>query len=286
MGFCVITLTLAGEFYHERGTIVTTLLVCYSLTSFVAGYAGAAFYKRNNGPDWKQAMTMTALMYPGLCMTMLLFLNVVATLYGSSQFLGFGSLLLISAIWLFVSCPLVLLGTIVGRSMAVVGDFPCRVNALMRPIPEGKWYTRPRWIALFSGIMPFGSIFIEMYFIFTSFWNYKFYYVYGFMLLVYCILIIVTICVTIVATYFLLNAEDYRWQWTSFCSGGSTALYVFVYAVYYFFTKTRMSGFLQTVYYFGYMLCFCLGLFVLCGTIGYWGSNLFVRRIYQYIHSD
>jgi hypothetical protein len=49
------------------------------------------------------------------------------------------------------------------------------------------------------------------YFIFTSFWAYKIYYVYGFMLLVFVILTIVTVCVTIVCTYFLLNAEDYRW---------------------------------------------------------------------------
>ena len=49
------------------------------------------------------------------------------------------------------------------------------------------------------------------YFIFTSFWQYKIYYVFGFMLLVYFILVIVTVCVTIVSSYFLLNAEDYRW---------------------------------------------------------------------------
>ncbi|KAL0177807.1 hypothetical protein M9458_026701, partial [Cirrhinus mrigala] len=49
------------------------------------------------------------------------------------------------------------------------------------------------------------------YFIFTSFWAYKIYYVYGFMMLVLVILCIVTVCVTIVCTYFLLNAEDYRW---------------------------------------------------------------------------
>lgn len=286
MVFCVISLTLLGEFYHERGTIVTTLIACYSLTSFVAGYAGAAFYKRNNGPEWKKAMAATALLFPGICMGAMLTLNFVATLYGSSQFLGFGSLFLIACIWLFVASPLVLFGTIVGRSMAVVADFPCRVNTLMRPIPEGKWFTRPHYIVLFSGIMPFGSIFIEMYFIFTSFWNYKFYYVYGFMLLVYVILIVVTVCVTIVATYFLLNAEDYRWHWTSFLCGGSTAFYVFLYAIYYFFTKTRMTGFFQTVFYFGYMGCFCAGLFVLCGTIGHMGTNLFIRRIYQYIKSD
>ena len=49
------------------------------------------------------------------------------------------------------------------------------------------------------------------YFIFTSFWQYKIYYVFGFMLLVYVIMIVVTVCVTIVCTYFLLNSEDYRW---------------------------------------------------------------------------
>jgi transmembrane 9 superfamily protein 3 len=26
---------------------------------------------------------------------------------------------------------------------------------------------------LMGGLLPFGSIFIEMYFVFTSFWNYK-----------------------------------------------------------------------------------------------------------------
>ncbi len=52
------------------------------------------------------------------------------------------------------------------------------------------------------------------------------YYVYGFMLLVFLILAIVTVCVTIVGTYFLLNAENYHWQWTSFCAAASTALCV------------------------------------------------------------
>ena len=50
------------------------------------------------------------------------------------------------------------------------------------------------------------------------------YYVYGFMLLVFLILVIVTVCVTIVGTYFLLNAENYHWQWTSFSAAASTAL--------------------------------------------------------------
>ena len=122
-----------------------------------------------------------------------------------------------------------------------------------RPIPTAPWYSSPWFIIPAAGILPFGSIFIEMYFVFTSFWSYKFYYVYGFMLLVYCILAMVTICTSIVAVYFVLNAENYHWQWISFMSAGSTAGYVFLYAIYYFLYKTQMTGLLQVSYYFGYM---------------------------------
>ena len=169
---------------------------------------------------------------------------------------------------------------VVGRNWNGLPDNPCRVKRIPSPIPARVWYLRPPVIAAMGGLLPFGSIFIEMYFIFTSFWNYKararppcrppsaaaagasrrpagacmrhpacltvlhpagppapaglrltwqraraqVYYVYGFMLLVFLILAIVTVCVTIVGTYFLLNAENYHWQWTSFCAAASTAL--------------------------------------------------------------
>lgn len=83
------------------------------------------------------------------------------------------------------------------------------------------------------------------YFIFTSFWNYKVYYVYGLLLLVFAILLIVTLCVTVVGTYFLLNAENYHWPWTAFGMAASTGAYVALYSVHYFVFKTRMTGLLQ-----------------------------------------
>ena len=150
----------------------------------------------------------------------------------------------VASICIFVILPLTLVGTVLGRNLAGTPDYPCRINAVprygfkrffnfcqklhflsqkyiteqffllifySRPIPEKKWFMEPLVIIPLGGVLPFGSIFIEMYFIFTSFWAYKIYYVYGFMLLVFFILAVVTICVTIVCTYFLLNAEDYRW---------------------------------------------------------------------------
>jgi hypothetical protein len=62
---------------------------------------------------------------------------------------------------------------VIGRNWNGLPDNPCRVKRIPSPIPERQWYLRPSVIALMGGLLPFGSIFIEMYFIFTSFWNYK-----------------------------------------------------------------------------------------------------------------
>jgi len=283
---------LHGEVYEERGEMVTTFIVCYALSSTVAGYASGSYYKQffssldEKKSAWQQTMLTTVLLLPCAASAVVLSLNCVAWYYDTSNHMHLGALLKIFAIWLFVSFPLVIGGTLFGRHWGGKHDFPCRVNMIPRPIPAGPWYTHPAIVIPLTGVLPFGSIFIEMYFIFTSFWNYKFYYVYEFMMLVFLILLIVSICTTIVATYFILNAENYHWQWISFLASGSTAGYVFLYSVYYYFFKTKMSGFLQSCFYFGYMGLFSLGFFVLCGTVGLAGSNAFVKRIYRNIKSD
>ena len=37
------------------------------------------------------------------------------------------------------------------------------------------------------------------------------------------------------------------------------AIYVMLYSVHYFVVKTKMTGFFQTAFYFGYTAMFCLG---------------------------
>ncbi|KAG4164752.1 hypothetical protein ERO13_A13G036100v2 [Gossypium hirsutum] len=282
----VILLAIVGTLYVGRGAIVTTFILCYAFTSFISGYVSGGMYSRNGGKSWIKSMILTACLFPFMCFGIGFILNTVAIFYGSLAAIPFGTMVVVFVIWAFISFPLALLGTVVGRNWSGAPNNPCRVKTIPRPIPQKKWYLTPSVVSLMGGLLPFGSIFIEMYFIFTSFWNYKVYYVYGFMLLVFLILIIVTVCVTIVGTYFLLNAENYHWQWTSFFSAASTAVYVYLYSVYYYHVKTKMSGFFQTSFYFGYTLMFCLGLGILCGAVGYLGSNLFVRRIYRNIKCD
>jgi transmembrane 9 superfamily protein 3 len=285
----MIVLSIISELYSERGAVASTFIASWSLTSFMAGYYSGSFYKQhfypNPAPGWIKVFILTGSIVPATAAAVILGLNSIGLAYGTHT-LPSSAVVTMVLIWLFVSLPLNLGGTILGRQWAGKSDWPCRINAFPRPIPEGPWYTRRSFLIPITGLLPFGSIFIEMWFIFTSFWNYKFYYVYGFALLVYIILFIVTSCVTIVTTYFMLNAEDWRWWWTAFLSGASTALYVFLYSVYYFFFKTHMHGFLQTAFYFGYTFLFCFTMALLCGTVGVIGGKWFVTTIYRNIKVD
>ncbi|XP_008487150.2 transmembrane 9 superfamily member 3, partial [Diaphorina citri] len=229
----------------RRGSLLSTAIFVYALTSPVNGYAGGALYSRLGGRAWIRHCLLSACLVPVLVCATALVVNFIAMYYHASRAIPFGTMVAVACICLFIILPLTLVGAVLGRNLSGQQDNPCRVNAVPRPIPEKKWFMEPLVIILLGGILPFGSIFIEMYFIFTSFWAYKIYYVYGFMLLVFLILMIVTVCVTIVCTYFLLNAEDYRWQWTSFLAAYSTSFYVYMYSFYYFFFKTKMYGLFQ-----------------------------------------
>ncbi|XP_039272977.2 transmembrane 9 superfamily member 3-like [Styela clava] len=284
--FAVVVFIIGGELYTERGTVVSTGIFVYAALSPINGYVSGALYSRMGGRKWIRQMTFSALLLPALVCGTAFFINFIAMYYHASRAIPFGTMMAMACIIIFVIMPLSLVGTILGRNISGAPNHPCRINAVPRPIPEKKWFMEPPVIAALGGILPFGSIFIEMYFIFTSFWAYKIYYVYGFTLLVLAILAIVTVCVTIVCTYFLLNAEDYRWQWTSFSAASSTAVYVYVYSFYYFFFKTKMYGLFQTVYYFGYMAVFSIAMGMMCGSLGYLGTSLFVRKIYMYVKID
>ncbi|KAG1665860.1 Transmembrane 9 superfamily member 3 [Nymphon striatum] len=206
----VVLFAILGELYTERGSMLSTAIFVYAATSPVNGYFSGSLYARMGGKVWIRQMLLSAFLLPSLVCGTAFFINFISIYYHASRAIPFGTMVAVTCICLFVILPLTLVGTVLGRNLAGQPNYPCRVNAVPRPIPEKKWFMEPAVIIMLGGILPFGSIFIEMYFIFTSFWAYKIYYVYGFMLLVFLILAVVTVCVTIVCSYFLLNAEDYR----------------------------------------------------------------------------
>jgi transmembrane 9 superfamily member 2/4 len=62
-------------------------------------------------------------------------------------------------------------------------------------------------------VLPFGTLFIELYFAMTSLWLGYFYYLFGFVLLIGLLTVVINAEISILCTYVQLCAEDYLWWW-------------------------------------------------------------------------
>ena len=67
-------------------------------------------------------------------------------------------------LWFGISFPLVLCGFYFGyRKQAY--EHPVRTNQIPRQIPEQPWYLNPVLGSIMAGVLPFGAIFVELFFI-------------------------------------------------------------------------------------------------------------------------
>ncbi|CAF2613373.1 unnamed protein product [Rotaria sp. Silwood2] len=243
-------------------------IICYVLLGTPAGYTSARLYKMFGGKNWMKNVPMTAIVCPGVIFSTFFILNLVLWAHGSSAAIPFTTFLALLALWFCVSTPLVFLGAYLGFKHNTIQN-PVRTNQIPRQIPEQTSYTKPLPGILMGGVLPFGCIFIQLFFILNSIWAHQYYYFFGFLLVVYIILILTCSETTILLCYFHLCAEDYNWWWRSFLTSGFTAVYFLLYSIYYFTTKLEISDGTSTFLYFGYTLMLTFILFLFTGTIGF-----------------
>ncbi|KAF8407271.1 hypothetical protein HHK36_006398 [Tetracentron sinense] len=268
-----------------RGGLMTVMLLLWVFMGLFAGYSSAHLYKMFKGTEWKKITLKTAFMFPAIVFAIFFVLNALIWGEKSSGAVPFGTMFALVCLWFGISVPLVFLGGYVGFKKTVIED-PVKTNKIPRQIPEQAWYMNPVFSILIGGILPFGAVFIELFFILTSIWLHQFYYIFGFLFIVFLILIVTCAEITIVLCYFQLCSEDYLWWWRSYLTSGSSALYLFLYAAFYFFTKLEITKPVSGVLYFGYMLIASYAFFVLTGTIGFYACFWFTRLIYSSVKID
>ena len=270
----------------NRGSLMIALILLFVLMGVAAGYASSRTYKFFKGKAWQQCTLLTAMFFPGVCFVIFFVLNLFVWGEGSVRAVPFGSMLAVVALWFGISVPLVFLGAYLGYRKDPV-EIPVKTTSnIPRPIPEQPWYMSTLVTTLVGGVLPFGAVFVELFFILSSLWLDQFYYVFGFLLLVWVILIITCAQISIVLCYFQLCGENYHWWWRSFLSSGSSALYVYAYSAFYFFTKMEALYFLTGMLYFGYMAMIALGFFLITGCVGHYCCFWFVTKIYGSIKVD
>ncbi|XP_053207116.1 transmembrane 9 superfamily member 2-like [Panonychus citri] len=269
----------------NRGALMTCAMVMFVCLGTPAGYVSARLYKSFGGYKWKMNVFLTALLSPGIVFSIFFVLNLLLWAKGSSAAIPFTTLIALLAMWFGVSLPLTFAGAYFGFKKRQI-EHPVRTNQIPRQIPEQTVYTQPVPGVIMGGILPFGCIFIQLFFILNSIWSNQMYYMFGFLFLVFIILAITCSETTILLCYFHLCAEDYHWWWRSFLTSGFTAFYLFLYCIHFFLTKLTITGTVSTILYFGYTLIMVFLFFLLTGTIGFFASFWFVRKIYSVVKVD
>jgi transmembrane 9 superfamily member 2/4 len=219
----------------------------------------------NSGKQWQRCTVLTATLFPGLTFGLFFLMDILVWSYGSTGAVPFLTMFILLLLWFGISVPLVFLGAYFGYRSEVI-EFPVVTSNIPRQIPEQPWYLHPAVTAMLGGILPFGACFVELFFVMSSIWMDQYYYVFGFLLLVFVILTLTCAEISIVLNYFQLCSEDYRWWWRSLFIPGSTAVYVLLYSVFYF---ARLQSNMTVTYllYFGYMSMISVGVFLVTGKL-------------------
>lgn len=288
-GMAVVTIVFAALGFMSpasRGMLLTGMIFLYIILGVLAGYTGVRLWRTIKGSSegWKSVSWSIACFFPGMVFMILTALNFILWGSKSTGALPISLFFTLLFLWFFISVPLTLWGGFLGTKAENI-EFPVRTNQIAREIPARSY---PSWLlVLAAGTLPFGTLFIELFFIFSSIWLGRFYYVFGFLLIVLLLLVVICAEVSVVLTYMHLCVEDWRWWWKAFFASGSVSLYVFLYSINYLVFELRsLSGPVSAMLYLGYSLIMALAIMLSAGSIGFLMSFSFVHYLFSSVKID
>lgn len=283
--FAMILAMLKVTNSMKKGQILTSMILLYVLCGSIAGFVSSRIYKFCEAKNWKLNSIVTATALPGLFVCMFAVLNIFLSVAGAATAVSFLTLLVLFLLWVCISAPLVFIGAFIGLKKSTI-EVPTKTKQIARVVPEAPWHMNSTITMLMGGILPFGSVCIELAFIMSALWLHQIYYVMGFLLAVMGILGATCAQVSIVLCYLQLCSEDHRWWWKSFMNCAMAGVYLFLYSIWFLSSRLDLVGFLPVIVYLTYMsmISVCFALF--CGSFGFLSSFWFTRTIYGAVKVD
>ncbi|KAL6532723.1 Transmembrane 9 superfamily member 11 [Orobanche gracilis] len=290
LGMAVVTILFAALGFMSpasRGTLVTGMLFFYMILGIAAGYVAVRLWRTifvGDHKGWIGVSWKVSCFFPGIAFIILTTLNFLLWGSHSTGAIPFSLFVVLILLWFCISVPLTLVGGYFGAKAPHI-EFPVRTNQIPREIPPQKY---PSWLLVIgAGTLPFGTLFIELFFIMSSIWMGRVYYVFGFLLIVMMLLVVVCAEVSLVLTYMHLCVEDWKWWWKSFFASGSVAVYIFLYSInYLIFDLKSLSGPVSATLYLGYSLLMVIAIMLATGTVGFLSSFWFVHYLFSSVKLD
>lgn len=283
------TLTLAVLGFlspANRGSFVTALLLFNTVLGGVGGYVSAVVYKICGGVKWKVNLLLTPLVVPAIVFVMFFCVNLLLALSDASGAVPIGSLFALLLIWAGISVPLSLACGFFGFRRPLSHPPNMRVNQIPRQIPPQAWHHQLWAMMIIGGVIPFLAVSLQLRYIMSAIWFQHIYYMFGFLFASIWAMVMLSAASSLLALYFSLTAEEYRWQWRSFCVAGSPAIYVFLYSCYYMLVDMSLTYWTGQLLYLSYSLLISLLCFLALGSIGSTTAYFLVRRIYESIKME
>ena len=285
----MITYTLffavLGFFRPEaRGSMLTMMIMVFVFLSVVGGYISSRMYKFFHGRNWLRCAINTSLIFPGFCFGLLMLVNWMYRLEGSTVGLGFSQISSVGILWICCSTPLVLVGAFIGIKQRGI-ETPCKINPVPSQIPEKPWFFHMKYSCWVTGLLPFGAVFIEFIYIMSSIWKHELFFLATFAMIALLVLLITSAEIGFLFVYVNLCRGDYNWWWKCYMASASPVIYVMLYSIYYFFSleMTRLS---TIVIYFGLMSLISFVIALICGGVGVVSSLMILKKIYSMIKVD
>jgi len=269
----------------KKGQTLTCIIMLYVLCGSVAGYCSSRLYKFCDAQDWKKCTILTATAFPGLLFSLFMVLNFFLGIVGAATHVSSVTILLMFLLWVCLSTPLVFIGSYYGFKAPKI-EVPCKTNQIARIVPEQPFYTQHPYSGLLGGMLPFGSVCIELFFIMGALWLHQYYYVMSFLVAVMLILVSTCATVSVVMTYLQYCCENHRWWWSSFLNCAMAGLYLFIYSLWFLSTKMSLVGFLPVIVYLTYMSMISIAFSLVCGSVGFYSSFWFTKTIYSAVKVD
>nr|XP_043610594.1 transmembrane 9 superfamily member 5-like [Erigeron canadensis] len=282
----LFVLAFFGIIYpYSRGTISTSIVLFFILTAPVAGYSAASFFGQFSETGWEKCVLLSGIIYIGPLSAIMLLLNTVSISFGSTTAFPFGTIVVILLAYTLIAIPLLAFGGIMGFRFRSKFQAPTATKISPREIPWLNWYGRTPGQMLISGLLPFSAIVLELHNVYATIWSYKIFTTPSILFLTFVLLVILTSLLSVGLTYIQLTVEDHQWWWRSVWRGGSVAIFMFLYCIYYF-SRSNMNGFMQSAFFFCYNFLFCYAFFLMLATISFRSSWIFMQHIYNAVKSE